>query len=940
MQLQIQAKSSMSNHFFLLLKTILLLIITFLYLPLYSATIEGLIKDAKSSEKIAYAYITVEGTSMGTISDSAGYFKLSVPSGKHQLKVSYMTHNAQIVEVDIQNGSTVKLDIALEPNNLLEAVSVATEKNKTTEEAVLIQIKEAQTVVSGMSSEQISKNQDKDAAEVVRRIPGVTLIDGRFIVIRGLSLRYNEVWINSGVTPSSESDSRAFSFDFVPSGIIENILVYKNFSADLPGDFAGGFVKIQTLDMPTNNGFQIGYGIGFRTNSVFRQHQTYSKSGLDVIGVGSATRNIPKDFPGNLNNVDLAQACKYTAQLPNNWDINKRVAAPDQSLSFAYNNTKKIKNLTMANIVYFGYSYNDDHATLENNQFGIYNIEAGESAYSKKYNDTIYQESSKINVGYNLCFFTQNGHKIRFKNLLQNMGTNRTGFREGMNYSNNYHEKSQEFFYRNRLTYATQLESSHNLKSDNTSQFDWTLGYAYVLNNEPDRRIMDARKNINESSPFYGMYRTMDNDVRRYFQLLTEHNASANINYNHLFNLEKITVGIKTGLYAELKTRDFNARNFTYKKSIENDLTPEYYYLPYPEMFDLQYLNPRGFYLVEGTGKSDSYNSLRSTNAAYALLRLEFFNFALHTGLRVEQSLLTLDSYTSDGVNPVNIHKNTFNFFPSVNLSYTIKEKHVLRTAYGITANRPEFREIAPFVYYDFETFSTHEGNPDLKDATIHNVDLRYEFYPNKEEMISLGAFYKKFINPIENTFYYAGGQFQYTYMNAHSAVSYGLELDIRKSLDFMRLKNFSLVLNASLLKSEVIFPDESIELDRAMQGQSPFIVNTGLYYDNKRIGLTFSILYNIIGRRIVAVGQANQNANENIPDTYQMPRHSLDASIQQKVGKFKLYISARNILNQKNIYTQIGSYIGETGNTGNYRQNTKVIKTGVQISTGFTVNF
>ncbi|MCL2246966.1 MAG: TonB-dependent receptor, partial [Lentimicrobiaceae bacterium] len=715
---------------------------------------------------------------------------------------------------------------------------------------------------------------------------------------------------------------------------------YKNFSAELPGDFAGGFVKIQTLDMPTNNGFQIGYGIGFRTNSVFRSHLTYSKSGLDVMGAGTGTRTVPREFPSNLNNVDLAQACKYAAQLPNNWDINKRVATPDQSLSFSFNNTKKIKALTMTNMVYFGYSYHNDQAILENNQFGIYNIQAGESAYSKKYNDTVYQENSKINVGYNLCFFTQNGHKIRFKNLLQNMGTNKTGFREGINYSNNYHEKSQEFFYRNRLTYATQLESSHNFKNDHTSQLDWALGYAYVLNNEPDRRIMDARKNVNESSPYFGMYRTMDNDVRRFFQYLTEHSSSANINYNHLFNLEKIAVGIKTGLYAELKTRDFNARNFTYKKSIENDLTPEYFYLPYPEMFDLQYLSPRGFYLAEGTGKSDSYNSLRSTNAAYALLRLEFFNLALHTGLRLEQSFLTLNSYTSDGVKPVNLNKNMFNVFPSVNLSYTIKEKHVLRTAYGITINRPEFREIAPFVYYDFETFSTCEGNPDLKDATIHNVDLRYEFYPNKEEMISLGAFYKKFINPIENTFYYAGGQFQYTYMNAHSAVSYGLELDIRKSLDFMKLKNFSLVLNASLLKSGVIFPKGSIELNRAMQGQSPFIVNAGLYYDNKRIGLTFSVLYNIIGKRIEAVGQANQNANENIPNTYQMPRHSLDASIQQKIGKFKLYVSARNILNQKVIYTQIGSYTTENKNAGNYRQNTKVIKSGVQINTGFTVNF
>jgi hypothetical protein len=648
---------------------------------------------------------------------------------------------------------------------------------------------------------------------------------------------------------------------------------------------------------------------------------------------------MPKDFPAHISNLDLDQACNYARQLPNNWKIIQRTAMPDQSLSFSFNNQKKVKNLTISNIAYFSYSYYNDHSTLENNQYGIYDINGEKPVFNKQYNDTIYQEVSKINLGYNLCFFTQNGDKIRFKNLFQNIGNNKTSFREGRNHSNDYYEKSQEFYYKNRLTYTAQLESSHNFKNDNTSLLDWTIGYAYVLNNEPDRRIMDARKDVNENSHYFGMYRSMNNDIRRYYQSLNEHNVSANVNYNHTFKFEKLTAGIKTGLYSEYKTRDFRIRNFSYKKSIDNTLPQGYFYYSYPEMFDSQYLTPSGFYLTESTGKSDSYNTFRLTDAVYALASLEFFNIVLHVGLRMEQSLLSLDSYESDGVKPVHVRQNTLHFLPSVNLSYTIKEKHVIRTAYGITVNRPEFREVAPYVYYDFDNFSNYEGNPELKEAQIHNVDLRYEFYPNKNEMISFGGFYKHFINPIENTYYHAGGQFQYTYMNAHSALSYGLELDIRKSLDFMRLKYLSLVLNASLLKSQVIFPDESIEMDRSMQGQSPFIINTGLYYDNENTGLIFSILYNVIGKRIVAVGQANQNTIENIPHTYQMPRHSLDISIQKKMGKIKLYVSAKNILNQKIIYTQIGSYSNE-GVVDQYTQNTKVIKTGVQINTGFTLNF
>lgn len=902
-----------------------------------SKLITGTVKDAQSGETIPFTNITIEGVYTGTISDTNGCFSLSVPAEKCTLKISFMSYTTQFVEVNLDEQSPTHLDIALQPDAIsLKSVSIVAERSKSSDIAVIEQTKNATTVASGVSNEQISKAQDKDAAEVVKRIPGVTIIDGRFIVIRGLSLRYNDVWINSGVAPSSETDSRAFSFDFIPSAMIENILIYKNFSADMLGDFAGGFVKIQTKETFADQGLQVGYGMGFRTNSVFRPHSTYSNSGLDLLGAGTFVRKLPKNFPSHLNRVDANQACDFASQLANNWGVNQRTAMPDQSFSLSFNTRKKIKNKSISNVVYLGYSYSSDHADLENNQYGIYNRFENKPTYNKQYNDVVYQEISKLNLGYNLSLLTKNGTKIHFKNLLQNEGSNKTSFREGRNFSNDYYEKSQEFFYRNRLTYASQLGSSHKF---NNHHLDWALGYAFVSNNEPDRRIMDARKDMNETSPYFGQYRSMDNDVRRYFQTLSEHNISANINYNHQLGWKNLQASsIKTGFYSEYKTRDFGIRNFTYKKNIDHQLPQGYFYLPYTEMFDTKYLNTNGFYLSENTGKSDSYNTFRLTDAAYVLTHAEFSNITLHAGLRAEQSLLNLYSYESDGVKPVHVHQNTLHLLPSLNLSYAIKQKHVVRAAYGMTVNRPEFREVAPYVYYDFDNFAYFEGNPELKEAKIHNVDLRYEFYPDKNETVSFGGFYKRFINPIENTYYHAGGQYQYTYMNAHSAVSYGLELDIRKSLDFMTLKNYSLLLNASLLKSRVLFPENSIELDRSMQGQSPYIVNTGLYYDNAETGLTFSVLYNIIGKRIVAVGQTNQNFHENIPDTYQMPRHSLDASIQQKVGKFKLFVSAKNILNRNSVYTQFGTYSNE-GVVSEYAQNAKVIQTGVQISAGFTLN-
>ena len=233
-------------------------------------SIEGVVKDTTNGESIPYAHIFIEGTNTITLSDSNGYYTLSIPSGKHTLNISFSSYITQSIEVDVEDRTAVQLDIALEADDkLLKTVSIVWQKNTNAESGVIEQIKKAQTVVSGVSNEQIAKSQDKDATEVVKRIPYATIIDDRFIIIRGLSLRYNDAWINSGIAPSSETDSRAFSFDFIPSATVKDILVYKNFSADMGADFAGGFVKVNTLETPVKNGFQIGYGIGFRTNLYF-----------------------------------------------------------------------------------------------------------------------------------------------------------------------------------------------------------------------------------------------------------------------------------------------------------------------------------------------------------------------------------------------------------------------------------------------------------------------------------------------------------------------------------------------------------------------------------------------------------------------------------------------------------------------------------------------
>ena len=225
----------------------------------------------------------------------------------------------------------------------------------------------------------------------------------------------------------------------------------------------------------------------------------------------------------------------------------------------------------------------------------------------------------------------------------------------------------------------------------------------------------------------------------------------------------------------------------------------------------------------------------------------------------------------------------------------------MIRAAYGLSVNRPEFRELAPFYFVDFDLNAGIYGNPAIKQAYIHNFDLRFEHYPSPNETFNLGFFYKTFRNPVEMVIM-GNNPTQYTFENVQSAYSYGIETDVRKSLGFISgAENFSVILNATLIKSKVQFGEGNLNRDRALQGQSPYMVNTGLFYYNDNNGLMITALYNIIGKRIVAVGRPSPNEWEDIPDIYEMPRNVFDLAVSKKISeKFEIKAGIKDIFNQQ----------------------------------------
>jgi TonB-dependent receptor len=307
------------------------------------------------------------------------------------------------------------------------------------------------------------------------------------------------------------------------------------------------------------------------------------------------------------------------------------------------------------------------------------------------------------------------------------------------------------------------------------------------------------------------------------------------------------------------------------------------------------------------------YNADNQLYAGYIAVKLPVTSFInIYGGLRVEKNRLELSGFQSknDSLTP-NILKDTINFFPSVNMTVNLTKSTLIRFAYGRTVNRPEFREAAPFSFYDFQENVVIYGNDTIKSCYIDNFDLRYEWYPGSGEMVTFGVFYKKFDNPIEATWTPASsGEWDLRYLNAKNAQSLGIELDVRKSLQFLPkrddflkfFRNLTIVANASYIKCKVetdlLFVRDK---NRPMYGQSPFIVNAGLYYQSEDNRTSLSVLYNIYGKRIIGIGTPEK------PNSYEMPRHNLDLTIIKKIGtSLSLKLGIKDILNNDVVIQQV----------------------------------
>jgi TonB-dependent receptor len=879
-----------------------------------TGSIEGVTTDRKSKEALPGVTVTIDGTTLGTTSDFNGHFIIqNLKPGKYKIKASYISYNPFFVEdVTVIEGKTINLSISLSENTVaLEGVTITGVKKTNTEIAMINVTRMSPLVSIAISGQQILRSQDRDASEVIRRLPGTTIIDDRFIVVRGLPQRYNTVWLNNTATPSSEADAKAFSFDVIPASMIENMIIVKSPAPELPADFSGGFVKITTVNLPEKNSFFVSYGTAFSEGTTNQGFKRYQSNGSDWLGFNNTFRSLPKDMPAHLNQYEAAtnpdiqnKISELGRELNKTWVPISGRANPDQRVSLGFNKRFKMGSQSFGNITAITYSNTNNHDEVKSNNFSIYDFKNDKSQYVDQFTDNQYTNSVKLGILHNWIWYPASGQKIEFRNLFNQIGMNRVTERTGREwYNDGRYIRSTELRNMNRSIYSGQLAGEHTFNNEKT-RIDWVAGYSISSKKEPDIKRYRYIRSTEDTTQYFLIF-SENADLSSESQMwinLNEKVITASANFKREFEFSQFKPELRIGFYFEEKKREFLARNFGYSKSSSSS-TFDRSLLPVNKIFTDENLNlTDGIKLAEVTSLSDSYNASNNQISGYIAARLPFSpRISLYTGLRIEKNVQKLSSFKQGTTTPVNVIRDTLNFFPSANLAVNLNSKNMIRAAYGLSVNRPEFRELAPFYFVDFDLNAGIYGNPAIKQAYIHNFDLRFEHYPSQNETFNIGVFYKNFRNPVEMVII-GNSPTQYTFENVLSAYSYGIETDVRKSLGFISgAENFSVILNAAMIKSKVQFGPGDLNRDRSLQGQSPYMVNAGIFYYNDNNGLMITVLYNIIGKRIVAVGRPSPNEWEDIPNIYELPRNVLDLAVSKKISrKIEIKAGIKDIFNEQ----------------------------------------
>ena len=876
-------------------------------------TITGTVLD-KDGFPIPGATVVIAGSNTGTATDIKGNFTLKdVPTRTYMVEVSCISYQKmRISDVKVAGGRTTPLDVILQDETeMLNEVVVTATYNKASANALYSKQKTMVAMSDGISADLVKKTSDNNMAQVLRRVSGVTIDNGKYVNVRGMGERYNNVQLNGASLPSTEPNRRNFAFDVIPSGLVDNVTIAKTFTPDLPGEFIGGLIEVQTLAVPSKKFFDISLGTGMNTQSTGKDFLSNKRFKSDWL---FGEMNDRQWYAGRSE--DEGKIGTQNAALKNTFGMKKFTAMPIQNYSLTFGAPIELGYGHKLGVV-AALTYRNEQTTEEYKEMNTITKDSLNGPGKR------YKFLTSVGAVANIGWEIQN-HKITWRNMFNNRFQHTNLERYIFKYTTAFNTYEQYSVPLRSQLWQTQLEGEHRLFNENLIA-TWNASYNQVGRTNPDDRyalgnvqgdvedgLVDWSSTVTSSQ--FGL-----EDGHLMYSNLKEKKKSIGLNLEHPFVVKGNKQTIKTGYMGTFRTSNYEQQYLHAMFGNKGEGWDAWKELQesHPELGELY--DPKNFaskaiyYAPSGLNEADYYEGKQNIHAAYLMGEFTFFRkLHLTAGVRMEDA--TTEVQTTIGADRVDslVSVKKADWLPAATLVYNITDNINARFAYSRTIARPDFRELTPCNYYNVDDRIEVKSRGGLKQSHSDNFDLRLEWYPQAGEVVSVSAFYKKFKDPIEMvTRETMDLRYVLHPFNIDDASVKGIEINLRKSLAFIApgsfLKDVYVSGNATFLSGDVTYNLERLQnaasgidrevktqdRSRPLQGLSPYTVNAGLAYQGKILGAALN--YGRNGRKLLFAGDYEKY------DQYEASRDVLDLQISARFLKEKLEVkfNASDLLNQ-----------------------------------------
>lgn len=925
------------NHFTRLLS--LILFVSFSYQAMAQGTIRGTITDQALGEPMMFTNVLVKELGTGGQTDLDGNYEISVAAGIYTLEVSYVGYaTSTITEVEVKEGEITVIDFLLEEESeVLETVVVKATAIKKTENAVLMLRKKAVAVQDNMSAQEISRFGSSNAADAARRVTGISVVDGRYVYVRGLGDRYTNAQLNNQQLPSTDPYRNSIQMDLIPANILDNIIASKTFTPDMPGNITGGNVNFNTKSFPEKFTLAASISGTYNTQSSFVDNFLTQNGGeLAALGFDDGFHQLPSAFTEPFKYADtdtlytdlITTSSRIRARRDSSLAfimdeganaLNRQRTASTKSVPFNQSASFSIGNQFMLGENPFGVllalNYRKSYRLYNDGVFGYYELTDPDSDLNIDRNlvDNRGIERTTLGGMLNLSYKFGGSNKISFIGLYNHIGGNDVRELAGpfpaiISGNGIFETRALRFQERTLLDY--QLTGEHVL-NENGLKLEWGGSIVNVSQEDPDFRQFSNTFSVEDNgidTTFFISPAEFDLPFH-FFRELRDEQYGARVDLTIPF-AQGQSKGNKIKIGAAISDKDRFFVDDVYQ--IQLGSAERYMGNPF-EFFGesntgIVEVDDRGRYQIglhpisfAKATNQNSYTGFERITAVYGMANYDITEqFKAVVGFRGEQTDMFVESRdTALAVGQI----DTFDILPSLNLTYKLRENMNLRAAVTQTLARPNMRELAPFVSFDFGGDFRIQGNPNLSRTLIQNYDLRWEMFPNPGEIVAASVFFKNFNNPIVTQFVPESANPLIQYVNVDRATVYGFELEFRKSLDFIGLERFRILTNFAYMQSAVDIAEGELSIieefnpekgtTRPFQGQSPYLINASLNYTNPDQGIEAILAFNVFGRRLAVISEGAD------PDIYEDPRPQLDFSVSKKFpSNLGVKLFARNLLN------------------------------------------